>query len=73
MNGVYMIQDGDKADVVAQMSCCIVMSQQIGFCEMCDCYRCSRIWRAARILDTPYAVCGKHAPLDIVLWETEFV
>lgn len=47
------------------------MGEYIGFCELCDCYRRSREWHTMRSHGTPYAVCYRHTPIDIALWEDE--
>lgn len=65
----YAARDGDKADEVARMGC-VRMSDIIGFCELCDCYRSTRTWHTMRRHGTPYATCDRHTPLDRALWET---
>lgn len=66
----YVVKDGDKADYVARQGA-VQMGEYIGFCELCDCYRHSRVWHTMRSHGTPYAACNRHLPLDIALWEAE--
>lgn len=63
----FIVKDGDKAEDVARMGVAS-MSQYVGFCALCDCYRSSRTWQTARQHSMPYAVCDRHTPLDIALW-----
>jgi hypothetical protein len=67
---IYIVQDGDKADAVARMGA-VQMPSTIGFCELCGCYRASRIWHTMRWRGTPYYACQRHTPMEHALWETE--
>lgn len=67
---IYSVQDGDKADHVVNQGT-VHMDEYVAFCELCDCYRRSREWHTMRSHGTPYAVCHRHTPIDIALWESE--
>ena len=67
---IYVVRDGDKAAIVVMMGA-VHMSQHVGFCELCDCYRNARTWYTMRRHGMPYAVCDHHTPMDMALWEKD--